>query len=201
MKTIIFLLTLFTLISTQAASVTLVHDANTDTVTKGYFVYTLQNGAQVFKTDVLLSTTNTVNNLLNSTTYNYYVTAYDVNKKESLPSNIITNTTPAIAIPIAPVISSVKTTKNGLNWDIDVNWGAVSGATSYSAQILNSANVVIFTVNSSNLTAKFTGITSGQYTFIVKAINSSGSSPASTPFGPVINISTVTNVRVINSLP
>ena len=76
MKTILFLFTLLVLtFNTHAASVTLAHDPNTDGVTKGYFIYTFQNGVQVFKTDVGLGTTNTVANLTNLITYTFYVTA------------------------------------------------------------------------------------------------------------------------------
>ena len=203
MKTI-FLLTLLTLtLNAFAASVTVAWDANTDGVTKGYYVYTFQNSTQVSKLDTFLSNTFTIPNLANSTTYSIYVKAYDINRAESLASNTITVTTPPTStpVPVAPALSSAISTKNGPNWDIDITWGAVAGATSYSVQIINAANTVLFTNTSTTLTTKFTNIPSGQYTFIAKSINSSGPSQASAVFGPIINLSIPANLKAITISP
>ena len=199
MKIILFALLALAL-NIQAASVTLSHDPNTDGVTKGYFVYTFQNGAQIFKTDVGLSTTNTVANLVNSNTYTFYVTAYDINKAESLPSNTITNTIPSLPTPAVPVISSVTSVKNGANWNVTVNWGAVSGATSYTVQLLNSSGAVLLTNTSTSNTSTFSSVSAGQYSAIVKSVNSSGASLSSIPY-LIININAPTNVKTITISP
>ena len=199
MKIILFALLALTL-NIQAASVTLSHDPNTDGVTKGYFVYTFQNGARIFKTDVGLSTTNTVANLVNSNTYTFYVTAYDINRAESLPSNTITNTIPSLPTPAVPVISSVTSVKNGANWNVTVNWGAVSGATSYAVQLLNSSGAVLLTNTSTSNTSTFSSVSAGQYSAIVKSVNSSGASLSSIPY-LIININAPTNVKTITISP
>ena len=201
MKTILFLFTLLVLtFNTHAASVTLAHDPNTDGVTKGYFIYTFQNWVQVFKTDVGLGTTNTVANLTNLITYTFYVTAYDINKKESLPSNTITNTIPALPIPAVPIISSVTSVKNGPNWNVTANWGTVSGATTYSVQLFNASGAVLFTNTSVSNTSTFMSISAGQYSIIVKSINSSGASLARIPY-LIININAPINVKGITISP
>lgn len=190
------------IVDAQSATVSLGWDANTDGVTKGYYVYTLQGTTQVSKQDALTATTFTVSGLANSTTYSFNVTAYDVNKRESLPSNTVNFTTPAaIPIPAVPTISGYNWSKNAVSgYDIDVAWTVSAGATSYVIQILNASGAVLQTNTSTSNATRFAAMPAGAYSVMVKASNTSGSSVFSGAYAVII-LASPGNTRVITSTP
>jgi hypothetical protein len=79
---------------------TLQWQASPDSAVAGYAVYCRAAGSSTTnRLDVGLATTVTLNNLISSSTYYFYVVAYDVTQGESGPSNLL----PYTATVISPV--------------------------------------------------------------------------------------------------
>ena len=71
-----------------------------DPAVAGYAVYASVAGSSATnRLDVGLATTATLNNLITSSTYYFYVVAYDQSQAESSPSNLL----PYLAVAISPV--------------------------------------------------------------------------------------------------
>src|ERR1043166_6874339 len=91
----------------QAGSnVTLAWDPSPDSSVVGYIVYYgLSGGTTTNSLDAASQTTATVSNLTVGATEFFYVTAYNSQRVQSTPSNLITYTIPAANTP--PTISSI----------------------------------------------------------------------------------------------
>lgn len=83
-------------LQSQAAKVTLQWDASPDTAVVGYRVYTANANTTVL--DVSNTTSATIDNLVEGSTYLIYLTAYDVTGVESDPSNQVVYTVPAASV-------------------------------------------------------------------------------------------------------
>ena len=93
--------------SVHAASVTLAWDASADTTVTGYIVhYGVVGGTTTSALDVANQTTAVVPNLTAGASEFFYVTSYNAQRVESLPSNQITYTIPTTS-NTAPTISSI----------------------------------------------------------------------------------------------
>jgi hypothetical protein len=91
-------------------SVILAWDANTDSVTTGYFVHTEDSvGNPLSQSDVGANTSATVSGLVEGNTYAFYVTAHDAVGNVSAPSNKVSKQ--VIAVPLAD--NKTTTTQQG----------------------------------------------------------------------------------------
>ena len=105
----IMLLLLMTFIEpSEAASVTLAWDGNTESDLAGYKVhYGGSSGNYTNSTDVGNVTTNRVDGLMQGARYFFVVTAYNTNGLESEPSNEISYTVPAATNNTPPSLSTI----------------------------------------------------------------------------------------------
>ncbi len=102
------LLAVSTVHSAAVQSVSLTWDANSDAVTRGYFLYTEDAaGNPLSRTDVGNTTTASVSGLVEGNTYFFYITAYDAAAVESAPSNEV-----SYSVPLPPNGAPTATSKS-----------------------------------------------------------------------------------------
>jgi hypothetical protein len=102
LKIVLLVVSLFGLshesFATPACVITLQWQASADPTVTGYALYYSVDGSAITNRVDTGSTTNaTVKNLTASSTYSFYVVAYDANQYESIPSNLLLYTAPAIS--------------------------------------------------------------------------------------------------------
>jgi hypothetical protein len=108
------------------SSVTLAWDPSPDSWVSGYAVqYGTVSGSYTVRLDVGPVTTATVTNLMPGVTYYFVVTAYTSDGLESLPSNEVSYTVPAVTPDTPLVIANLTLTTAGAR----VAWATVPGAT------------------------------------------------------------------------
>jgi len=104
-------------------SVTLAWDPSPDSSVGGYFVYYGVVGGNLTNLlDAGYQTAGTVSNLVAGSTEFFFVTAYNRQRVESLPSNLITYTVPGVNNNKPPTISSIP----GRTINEDTQTGAIS---------------------------------------------------------------------------
>ncbi|MFK8006354.1 MAG: endonuclease [Saprospiraceae bacterium] len=155
--------------NTTQSSTDLLWTASTDNVgVAGYNIY--QGGVNVFS---VAGTSTTVNGLTASTSYSFYVTAYDAAGNESVESTAVSVTTQTPADTQAPTIPTNLTASNTTETSTDLSWTAstdnvgVAGYNVYQGGV-NVSSVTGTSANVSGLTA------STSYSFYVTAYDAAG---------------------------
>lgn len=151
---------LFAAIRACGAEITLAWDANTDSVTRGYNLYS-SSGGPPLKRDV---GTNTVAStvVVGGATNIYYVTAYDAAGMEGPPSNTVTNI--AALELTAPVFTSQGIIPGAGFWTWPLQWGAVPGAMGYELQTVTQGGAQSYTTTNLNARLRLAGFE----TFLVR---------------------------------
>lgn len=84
--------------ASPACVITLQWQVSVDPSVAGYALYySVDGSATTNRVDVGPATTATVKSLIASSTYSFYVVAYDADQNESVPSNLLLYTAPAIS--------------------------------------------------------------------------------------------------------
>jgi hypothetical protein len=189
-------------LSSSAAELTLAWDPPSDGITTGYIVlYGTAPHSYSQQVDVGYTTSYTVKNLLDGTTYYFAVRAYDATGVMSDPSAEVSGTTPPA---VAPVVTALSLTANVPSPQVigtTVTWlaTATSGVAPYQFQ-WSLYRAGEWTVSSwlPNSTWTWTPTTPGDDYQIRVAVRSSGSSSAvgemvqSVPFTLVARVASVT---------
>src|SRR5712671_3197936 len=189
-------------------NVTLAWDPTPDTSVVGYLVYYgLAGGSSTNSLDAASQTTATVSNLTAGATEFIYVTAYNAQRVQSLPSNLINYTIPVANTP--PTISSVaKRTSNedattgaiGFTvGDAETTAGnlTVSGSSSNPTLVPN-ANIV-FGGSGASRTVAVTPAANQSGTATISITVSDGQSTASASFA--LTVSPVNDPPTVSSIP
>ena len=155
--------------NTTETSTDLSWTASTDNVgVAGYNIY--QGGVNIFS---VAGTSTTVNGLTASTTYSFYVTAYDAAGNESVGSTSVSVTTSTSVDTQAPTVPTNLTASNTTETSTDLSWTASTdnvGVTGYNVY-QDGVNVLSVTGTSGSvggLTASTT------YSFYVTAYDAAG---------------------------
>ncbi len=149
-------------------------------VVTGATSYNLQyklSSASTWNTINVSTTSSTVAGLASSSTYNYQVQTVcsSGSSAYSTASSFTTGTAATCGVPAS--LSATSITTSGAT----LNWGAVSGATSYNVQYKLSSASTWSTINVSTTSATIVGLTAGStYNYQVQTVCSSGSSNYST---------------------
>src|SRR6266513_2869094 len=195
-------------------NVTLAWDASPDASVVGYILrYGIVGGISTNSLDVANQTTGTASNLSAGTTVFFFVTAYNAQHVESLPSNLITYTVPGLN-NTPPTISSIT----GPTINEDTQTGAISftvadaqttaGSLSVSGSSLNPTLVpngnIVFGGSGSNRTITVTPAANQSGTATITVTVSDGQLSASTSFVLTVNplndpptISSIANQTII----
>src|SRR6266496_2775446 len=185
------------------SNVTLAWDPSPDTSVVGYIVYYgLAGGSSTNSLDAAGQTTATVSNLTAGANEFFYVTAYNSQRVESLPSNLVNYTIPAANTP--PTIASI--TSRTINEDTST--GAIgftvgdaettagnltlSGSSSNPTLVPN-ANIV-FGGSGSSRTVTVSPAANQNGTATITLTVSDGTASTSTTFVLTVNPSTTSNL-------
>lgn len=180
-------LLLFTLLSVRAVDIRFTWSPNTESNLEGYRMYSsVDNGAHWKSNNVGNVTTYTVTGLegLPMAIFQFYVTAINSNKLESLPSNIVKWTNFPMAVSVNVTGYSISN-RVGTNWlgvavtftPIDLS---LSGATGYSVRAVPATGATV-TVNVTSSPATFAVLPIKDYTFSVVVVGTAGTnSPGNT---------------------
>ncbi len=189
-------------------NVTLAWDASPDASVVGYILrYGIVGGISTNSLDVANQTTGTASNLNAGTTVFFFVTAYNAQRLESLPSNLITYTVPGVN-NTPPTISSI--TSPTINEDTQT--GAISftvadaqttaGSLSVSGSSSNPTLVpngnIVFAGSGSNRTITVTPAANQSGTATITITVSDGQLSASTSF--VLTVSPLNDPPTISSI-
>lgn len=113
------------LISTgnTTSSISLSWSASSDNIgVTGYSVYWKTSASSVYQNVSVSGTTTTITGLSASTTYNFYVIAYDAAGNVSLSSNMLAANTQPLVSSVSSTLSGVRSgTANTLSWNITTN--------------------------------------------------------------------------------
>lgn len=113
------------LISTgnTTSSISLNWSASSDNIgVTGYRVFWKTSTSTVYQNTSVTGTTTTISGLSASTTYNFYVIAYDAAGNVSVASNILNASTQALVASVSSTLSGVRSgTTNTLSWNITTN--------------------------------------------------------------------------------
>ena len=200
-------------------SVTLAWDPSPDSSVGGYFVYYGVVGGNLTNLlDAGYQTAGTVSNLVAGSTEFFFVTAYNRQRVESLPSNLITYTVPGVNNNKPPTISSIP----GRTINEDTQTGAISftvadteltaGSLSVSGSSSNPTLVpngnIVFAGSGGNRTIAVTPAANQSGTATITVTVSDGQSSASTSFVLTVNpvndpptISSIANQTIILGAP
>ena len=200
-------------------SVTLAWDPSPDSSVGGYFVYYGVVGRNLTNLlDAGYQTAGTVSNLVAGSTEFFFVTAYNRQRVESLPSNLITYTVPGVNNNTPPTISSIP----GRTINEDTQTGAISftvadaeltaGSLSVSGSSSNPTLVpdgnIVFAGSGANRTIAVTPAANQSGTATITVTVSDGQSSASTTFVLTVNpvndpptISSIANQTIILGAP
>jgi chitodextrinase len=164
-----------------ASSVSLTWNPSSDNVgVAGYRVYWKAASSSVYQNVNVNSNSYTVSGLINATSYNFYVVAYDAAGLNSSSSNIVTITTLDNQAPTAPSnlqATGSTSTSVSLNWTGSTDNISVTGYRVYWK--ISSASSYQF-VNVAGISATITGlIASTAYNFYVVAYDAAGNLSAS----------------------
>lgn len=166
-----------------ATSVTLNWNASTDNVgVTGYDIY--QNGVKI-NAAIVTATIYDVTDLIQATSYSFYVKALDGAGNVSANSNSINLTTPDIQAPTAPsglASSNLTSTSLTLNWTASADNVGVTGYDVYRNG--TKINVTAVATTSYNVTGL---IASTAYSFYVQAFDAAGNFSANSN---TINVTT-----------
>jgi hypothetical protein len=199
-----------TFVSTARAaqSVTLAWDPSPDSSVVGYIVYYgLAGGSSTNSLDAANQTTATVPNLTAGSTEFFYVKAYNSQRVESLPSNLINYTIPVVA-NTPPTISSIAnrtisedTTTGAIGFTVG-DTETVAGSLSVSGGSSNptlvpSANIV-FGGTGANRTVTVTPAVNQAGTATITVTVSDGTTSTSTSFA--LTVSVVNDLPTISSI-
>jgi chitodextrinase len=111
-------------LSVTASSIALQWNASTDNIGVDHYVVSYQAGS-VAKTQTVVGTTATLNNLAAATTYTLSVVAVDAAGNTSLPSAAITVTTDQVIIDtVAPTVPTGLSTGNVTDSSLSLSWKA-----------------------------------------------------------------------------
>ena len=153
----------------------------------GYNIY--QDGFNVLTSNGT-GTNVTVNGLASSTTYSFYITAFDASGNESTSSNSINVTTSAASDTEAPTSPSLLVAGNTSETTTDLSWnGSTDNVSVVGYNIYQDA---LFIGSSSSTSSTINGLTeSTTYSFYVTAFDAAGNESTSSNS---INITTSTVV-------
>ena len=155
----------------SSSTIDLSWTASTDNVgVSGYFIY---------YSDGTLATTApsnsiTVNGLNPSTSYTFYVTAYDASMNESSSSNNATESTTSIPDSEAPSAPSSLVASNITTSSVDLSWGASTDNVGVTGYYVYQDGVQVSDVTSGTSTTITSLSESTQYSFYVTAYDAAG---------------------------
>ena len=155
--------------NTTTTSTNLSWNTSSDNVgVAGYNVY--QNGVNIFSVS---NANTTVNGLSASTTYSFYVTAYDAAGNESSASSSVSVTTATPSDTQAPTTPTSLTASNTTETSTNLSWNASSDNVGVAGYNVYQNGVNIF--SSANTSATVNGLSaSTNYSFYVTAYDAAG---------------------------
>src|SRR6266542_4554235 len=188
-------------------NVTLAWNASPDTNVVGYILYYgLVGGGATNSLDAANQLTATVSNLNPGTVEFFFATAYNAQRTESLPSNLINYTVPGTNTP--PTISSIAnrtinedTTTGTISFtvnDTETPAGLTVSGSSSNPTLAPNANIV-FGGSGTNRTVTLTPAANQSGTATITVTVSDGQSSASTSF--VVTVNAVNDAPTISNIP